>query len=289
MTKQIEPSPLPTQPQLLGLVHASPAPLWIAHANGERRYFNSAWHSLTGRSLETEQAWGWLDGVHPEDRERIERTIQNALRVKRGFRTCYRLACRHDEWRDVEESGQPVLADDRVVYWLGTCRDTTQEALEHRRYRDHVALTAEIARAETRREALETLIHAFETASRKAAVFLFDSDGTPQLEAAPSLSELSLETSSRYIREAARTGKPVIVSDLVAQPTPEGFAQPGSDAALPALWALPTPTPLSAVLAVFYTMPALPSDEQVEDLSPWTALVSLALRIEYTKPGQTND
>jgi len=289
MTKQLDTSPLPTQPELLGLVHASPAPLWIAHANGERRYFNPAWYSLTGRSLETEQGWGWLEHIHVEDRERLERTIQNALRVKRDFRTRYRLACRHNEWRDLEEHGWPVLAEGRVLYWLGTCRDTTQEAREHGHYRDHVALTNAVARAKTRREALETIILAFETANRKVAVFLFDSDGMPQLEAAPSLSELSLEVSSQYIRQAVRTDKPVIVSDLVGQSTGRGFALPNSAASLPALWALPIPTPFPGVLAVFYTSPTLPSDEQVEDLSPWTVLVSLALRVQYMQQEESND
>lgn len=280
MTKQTDTPPVPTESESSGLIEASPTPLWVAEPNGDRRYFNPAWYSLTGRSADTELGWGWLDGVHADDKERVERTIRSAVRSGRRFGTCYRLACLHGEWRELEEHGYPHLHEGQVASWLGTCRDTTQAGRERERYREFAHLTNQVASAESSLAALNAILVAFDSSERKGAVFVLDSDGNPHLKAAPSIHELSIDASSEHIHQAVQTRQPVIARNFEIESEPWGFALPNNEAPLLALWALPAHAPLPGVFAVFHTTSALPSDDQVEDLSPWTSLISLALRLK---------
>ena len=53
----------------LTLLYDFPYLIWRSDVDGHYDYFNGAWLRFTGRTLEQEQGEGWLDSVHPEDRE----------------------------------------------------------------------------------------------------------------------------------------------------------------------------------------------------------------------------
>jgi len=45
--------------------------VWLAGPNGAGLFFNAGWLDFTGRTLDHELGRGWLDSVHPEDREAV--------------------------------------------------------------------------------------------------------------------------------------------------------------------------------------------------------------------------
>ncbi len=53
------------------LLDSSPLMIWLSDADNRCVYFNRTWLEFTGRSLAEELGDGWLEGVHPQDRESI--------------------------------------------------------------------------------------------------------------------------------------------------------------------------------------------------------------------------
>jgi PAS domain S-box-containing protein len=83
---------------------------------------------------------GYLARVHPEDRERVERTIAAALRERHGFRFDERIVRPDGSVRTLHSVGEVTLdAEDRPIRMIGVCQDVTdQKTLEEnlRRARD---------------------------------------------------------------------------------------------------------------------------------------------------------
>ena len=52
------------------MADSSPAMIWTSTADGSGDYYNRTWLDFTGRALEEEINDGWIEGIHPEDRDR---------------------------------------------------------------------------------------------------------------------------------------------------------------------------------------------------------------------------
>src|SRR5208337_4401636 len=70
--------------------------------------------------------WGWVDSLHPEDRERTRAVWSVAVRARSVYETEYRIRKSDGEYRHFAVRGAPVLqADGSVREWVGTCTDIT--------------------------------------------------------------------------------------------------------------------------------------------------------------------
>lgn len=72
-----------------------PAMLWLSDATGARTFYNARWLDFTGRSPAEELGEGWLESVHPEDREALWAAYQSAVAERRESEHEYRFR-RHD-------------------------------------------------------------------------------------------------------------------------------------------------------------------------------------------------
>ncbi len=113
------------------LADSIPALVWISGPDGACVDFNRTWLEFRGRTLEQEKEDGWLEGVHPDDRERVTATYRNALQARAPFVMTYRLL-RHDGvYRWIEDHGVPRLdTEGNFLGYAGGCMDITdrQEA-----------------------------------------------------------------------------------------------------------------------------------------------------------------
>jgi len=66
-------------------------PMWQANQAGERTWANKAYLTLTGRPLAEVTGWGWVNTIHPEERERIRAQWVQAVTEKRNFEETYRI------------------------------------------------------------------------------------------------------------------------------------------------------------------------------------------------------
>lgn len=104
----------------------SPVLIWVADTQNLGTWYNRPWLEFTGRTMEEELGNGWLEGVHPADRERCARECGQAFAKREPFTMEFRLR-RHDgEYRWVVDQGTPML-DERGNFsgYTGSCVDIT--------------------------------------------------------------------------------------------------------------------------------------------------------------------
>jgi PAS domain S-box-containing protein len=87
----------------------------------------SAWCAYTGQTRAAAQGWGWLDAVHPDDRERVARAWAQAIATKHPYETEYRLRRADGLYRSFLVHAMPVHdPDGHLRAWIATCIDITE-------------------------------------------------------------------------------------------------------------------------------------------------------------------
>ncbi|GHO63519.1 hypothetical protein KSC_024110 [Ktedonobacter sp. SOSP1-52] len=111
------------------LIDAIPQLVWTGQPDGYRDSFNQRWRDYTGLSTEEAQGEGWVQCLHPEDRQRVlsmwQRAVQTGgvyeteLRLRQGTTGAYRwFLARSMPVRD--EGGQ-------IIKWFGTSTDIDEQ------------------------------------------------------------------------------------------------------------------------------------------------------------------
>lgn len=68
------------------------------------------------------QGWGWLNAVHPADRERIREVMQQRIDTQDAHAVDYRLRHHSGDYRWFRSRAAPVFRRDRTVAeWIGMC------------------------------------------------------------------------------------------------------------------------------------------------------------------------
>ena len=110
------------------IVEASPNMIWRAGHDANCNYFNVTWLKFTGKTMEQEVGAGWLEGVHPEDKDCCMSTYLAAFEKRESFEMEYRLK-RHDGlWRWINDRGVPTFdAEHQFTGYIGSCMDVTEK------------------------------------------------------------------------------------------------------------------------------------------------------------------
>ena len=107
------------------LVKALRAAIWTARPDG-RVVDSFNWTELTGESPEAFLGTGWLDLVHPEDRQHSIEAWQTALANKTTYEIEHRARNADGEYRWYKSRALPVLnTDGSVREWIGVSVDIT--------------------------------------------------------------------------------------------------------------------------------------------------------------------
>ena len=116
------------------LLAATSQVIWVMDAGGGVIERSPGWEQVTGQSWEEYRGDGWAEALHPEDRERVLRDWYAALaEVPPLFTTSYRVRTVDGTYRHVAVEAAPVIDGERVLEWVGTCKDVEQEWQESRR------------------------------------------------------------------------------------------------------------------------------------------------------------
>lgn len=93
-------------------------------------YFNHAWTELTGRPMEDLIEFGWLDLVHPEDRDRYLNIYLDAFKKREPFSGEFRVLNRKGEYRWLLAKGPPRFNEDgSFAGYISSCVDITEHKL----------------------------------------------------------------------------------------------------------------------------------------------------------------
>lgn len=108
------------------LVRAISQIVWISDARGEVQLDVPAWREFTGQTFEEGRGWGWLQALHPDDRERTTEIWSRAVTNRSFYTIDYRLRRRDGEYRWMTVHGVPMLGENgQIEEWVGTCADIT--------------------------------------------------------------------------------------------------------------------------------------------------------------------
>ena len=134
------------------LVTATSQVVWGSTPEGEVNEASPTWIEYTGQMNGEWRGWGWIEAVHPDDREPTATAWRDALAARTLVDVDYRLR-RHDgEYRWATVRGAPLLdADGRVREWIGTITDI------HERRTAEARLRLLYAVSEATREAIDPI------------------------------------------------------------------------------------------------------------------------------------
>jgi PAS domain S-box-containing protein len=105
------------------LVKAGALAVWTTRPDGTL-HPAADWMSLTGQTAREAAGWGWLDALHPEDRERVRELWAGALARQAIYEAEYRLHRPGDGWRWTAARAVPLRdAAGRVTEWVGINTD----------------------------------------------------------------------------------------------------------------------------------------------------------------------
>ena len=110
------------------LVTATSDIIWATPPSGEFVEEQPGWSAFTGQTREEYQGWGWLEALHPEDRERTVRAWEEALTTRTAYQMEHRLRHHDGTYRQMLSRAVPVLEKDGTLReWVGAHRDVTRQ------------------------------------------------------------------------------------------------------------------------------------------------------------------
>ena len=106
------------------LANSVPAFVWTATPEGQVNYVNDPWYTYSGLEREQTAGFGWLDAIHPEDRDRCMATYREALRQGTSYRVELRSRRADGHYRWFLMRAEPMRdALGNITGWFGTCVD----------------------------------------------------------------------------------------------------------------------------------------------------------------------
>jgi PAS domain S-box-containing protein len=218
------------------LVQGGAQVVWVAGPDGAMKEDSPEWRWITGQSVEQYTGSGWLESIHPEDRERVERDWRECVRSGKVFDDRYRIRTKAGSYRHYDVRAVPIERDGKIVEWVGASTDvTSQREAEEMRGRLTEQLSAAalrtarlqqatsmLAEALTVEQVVEVITEVGRTAigALRSAVALLDPDSArlrvvnDDLRNAPDSAggELTLSSPS-VMTKAIATRRPVLVED----------------------------------------------------------------------------
>jgi PAS domain S-box-containing protein len=146
------------------LVQAGAQVVWVTTPTGEIAEDSPEWRWITGQTAEEYQGSGWLDAIHPEDRERVERDWRDCVQTGKVLDSRYRVRTKTGSYRHYDVRAVPIERDGKIVEWVGASTDVTgQREAEEMRGRLTEQLSAAALRTARLQQATSMLAEALTT------------------------------------------------------------------------------------------------------------------------------
>ncbi len=102
----------------------SPIMICCSGPEGTATFFNKSWLRFTGQTMDQELGSGWLDGLHPDDREQTAASIASSFDSRSDCYVQYRLRRAEGQYRSMLCSGLPRLSPGGdFLGYIAVCSD----------------------------------------------------------------------------------------------------------------------------------------------------------------------
>lgn len=92
--------------------NTTPVMLWVTDENNQCTFLNQTWEDFTGQPFIEGKGLGWLDVVHPDDKERSYNTFFEASGKLEPFTLDYRIKSKDGNYIWAIDSGAPLISED---------------------------------------------------------------------------------------------------------------------------------------------------------------------------------
>ncbi len=145
--KRAEASLRESEQRFREMANAAPAMIWVTNANHECTFLSQSWFDYTGQRKEEGLGFGWINAVHPEDRQAVQSTFFSASQKGESFDLDYRLRTADGNYRWAIDAGKPRFNEaGEFCGFVGSVTD------DHDRHQFQLALNDAVKAAEAANE-----------------------------------------------------------------------------------------------------------------------------------------
>jgi PAS domain S-box-containing protein len=125
--------------ELDAIIHTAPDIIFSRKADGSRDYISDRFYEFTGAPPSSATDFGWLDYVHPEDKQKAMADWLLCVESGANYEAEYRMRAKDGNYRWFRARAVPIQIDGKIVRWYGTCSDIHDSKLLERSIRDDAA------------------------------------------------------------------------------------------------------------------------------------------------------
>ena len=125
--------------ELDAIVHTAPDIIFSRRADGSRDYISDRFYDFTGAPPESANGYGWLNYVHPDDRDKAMADWMRCVDSGANYEAEYRLRSKQGGYRWFRARALPIRDNGTIVKWYGTCSDIHDSKLLEQSIRDSAA------------------------------------------------------------------------------------------------------------------------------------------------------
>lgn len=108
------------------LIDSTATTVWHANPEGGLTFVGERWTEVSGQTIEEILKWGWLEALHPDDREPTIEKWKTSLANKTLYSTEFRIMTPAGEYLWFNVNAVPILeANGNVREWIGSNSDIT--------------------------------------------------------------------------------------------------------------------------------------------------------------------
>ncbi|MBC6432847.1 PAS domain S-box protein [Nostoc sp. HG1] len=204
------------------LTEVSPQAIWMGNSDGGITYCNQYWFDYSGLTMEQTAGYGWIDIIHPHDRDRVFKTSMQAVTKATNYEAEIRFRRVSDgsyRWHIVR--GLPFRdASGQIIKWVGIASDihdrkVAEAALQQLNEMLEQRIQERTAQLEAANKELESfsysVSHDLRSPLRHIAGFI------ELLQKRHSSTSPLDETSQRYLKIIAETSKQagILIDELL--------------------------------------------------------------------------
>ncbi|PSB53880.1 histidine kinase [filamentous cyanobacterium Phorm 6] len=149
--KQSEAALLESEVRFRNMANNAPFMVWVTDSTGYCTFLSESWYEFTGQTEETGLGFGWINALHPEDREQAKNAFLMANQRQEPFRMEYRVRRLDGGYSWAIDATAPRLSESgQFEGYIGSVIDIT-ERKQVEIERDMVLQLEQTARAEAER------------------------------------------------------------------------------------------------------------------------------------------